>query len=109
MYSIFLHYTTIVLPTQPAHIKMLTWISSFFTETSGCSKPVSPPRRNVQKEKAFAEFDAAVNATILKLIAQVEAEQAEAANATQAANATPAAPQAAPVPQAAPAPAPAAN
>ena len=107
MYSIFLHYTTIVLSTQPAHIKMLTWISSFFTETSGCSKPVSPPRRNVQKEKAFAEFDAAVNATILKLIAQVEAEQAEAANATPAAPAP--APAAAPAAAHADAPAPAAN
>lgn len=34
---------------------MFEWLSSFFTETSGCSKPVSPIRKQLQKDRATAK------------------------------------------------------
>ena len=46
----------------------LDLLSSFFTETSGCSKPVHPPRRNVQKEsKELEQFNTALAAALEKL------------------------------------------
>jgi hypothetical protein len=64
---------------------MLDWISSFFTQTSGCSKPVSPMRRQMQRnmkerEKCSDEF-----CTLIEKVAEAEElAKADQANAAQA-------------------------